>query len=132
MATPWPKDNLAGLIFERLDLSTFRNSTGPRRQAGQRLFGDLGIHASKVSDTEATYISDSFSYTVQVPGRRDYNRDGVEDVAICFSGSATQASYRTNAPYLVQLINGRVMALAFEIDSSPEAKDCQRVPGAAR
>jgi hypothetical protein len=68
----WPDRSLAQFVFEHLDLSSFGNSTGPRRRPGQRLFKDLGIHPDKVSDTEAASTQGEWLYSVRILGKHDY------------------------------------------------------------
>lgn len=132
VAATWPAKGLPRFVFERLDLSSFPNSTGQLRKPGQRTFSDLGIAPTKVAETSAISTSEDWTYVVQILGQRDYNGDGVPEVAVCFSESASQGTYRASAPYLVQLVDGRAVALAVQIDSLAEAASCQRVPGASR
>lgn len=127
-ATMWPKSKLAEFVFAHLDLSSFRNSTGPRRKIGQRFLSDLGIHPDKLSEGVAASDTPDWTYTVQILGQRDYNRDGVEELAICFSDKAGEGTYNTSTPLLVQLLEGRVVALAYDINGLREAADCKN-PG---
>jgi hypothetical protein len=128
-ATPesnWPDRDLARFVFERLDLSSFGNSTGPRRRPGQRFFRELGIHPNKVSDTEAASNGEEWSYSVQILGKADYNKDGVVDVLVCFHDIAQNGgSYFTRNPYVLQLIDGRAIALLYADDSRAEAAGCK-------
>jgi hypothetical protein len=122
----WPERDLARFVFERLDLSSFGNSTGPRRRPGQRFFRELGIHPNAVSDTEAASNDDEWSYSVQILGKADYNKDGVVDVLVCFHDMAQNGgSYFTRNPYVLQLIDGRAIALPFADDSRAEAARCR-------
>jgi hypothetical protein len=132
-AHEWPQQDVAKFVFDHIDLTTFRNSTGPRRKPGQRLFSDLGIRPGEATESRVVSALSDWTYVIQVLGRRDYNGDGVEEVAICFSDAAANGgNYRASNPYLVQILDGRVVALAFEIDSLPEARGCERVPGTSR
>ena len=121
----WPSGNLATFVFQHLDLTTFRNSTGPRRQEGQRLFADLGIKATRTSDTEAVSESDDWTYSIKVIARRDFNRDGVQEVAICFTDTARQGSYNVQQPLLLQWLEGRAVALAYDISTDSDAAQCK-------
>lgn len=122
--TQWPVRDVAMFIFDRLDLSTFRNSTGPRREPQQRTFRDLGILPTRVTDTHIVSEDNNWYYEVEILGQRDFNGDGVEEVAICFRDEAKRGSYRTQSPLLLQLIGHRVVALHFAIDMSQEAASC--------
>jgi hypothetical protein len=120
----WPSTDLAEFVFTRLDLTTFRNSTGPKREPGARFFSDLGIRPTKVSADEAMHDGD-WLYAVLVLERRDFNGDQVEEVAICFTDSAQNGgTYSTQKPLLLQLVGRRAIALDFEIDVELEAGEC--------
>lgn len=123
----WPRANLAEFVFARLDLTTFRNSTGDQRERGQRFFPELGIRPTKISADLAMHdAKDDWLYEVRVLGRRDFNGDKVEDVAICFTDKAQNGgTYSTRKPLLLELIGGRAVALDYEIDTDPEAEECQ-------
>jgi hypothetical protein len=84
----WPNTGLAAFVFTHLDLTTFRNSTGGQRNPGDRFFSDLGIHPTQRSDSVATHDGEEWRYTVRVLARRDFNGDGAEEVAICFTDQA--------------------------------------------
>lgn len=124
-SSPWPDRDLARFVFEHLDLSSFRNSTGPRRRAGQRFFKDLGVHPSQVSATEASTEGD-WRYVVRILERGDYNKDGVEEVLIGFSDVAQEGgSYLSRRSYILQFVDGRAIALAYDDESRAEGYDCK-------
>jgi hypothetical protein len=124
-SSAWPTSNLATFVFEHLDIASFRNSTGPRRGPGQRLFSDLGIKPTRSSETEAAFESSAWTYSIKVLGRRDFNRDGVQEVAICFVDAAQQGTYSVQQPLLVQMLEGRAVAIAFDISTDSDAAQCQ-------
>jgi hypothetical protein len=124
----WPDTDLAEFVFTHLDLTTFRNSTGPQRSPGDRFFSDLGLRPTQASDSVATHDGE-WRYTVRVLARRDFNGDGLEDVAICFTDQARNGgTYDARSPLLLQRIGGRVIALSYEIDGMAEAETCSPVP----
>jgi hypothetical protein len=123
---PWPASNLATFVFEHLDLTTFRNSTGPRRAPGQRHFSDLGIKPTRASETEAVSESSDWSYSIKVLGRRDFNGDGMQEVAICFSDVAGKGTYNVQEPLLVQMLEGRAVAIAFDISGNSDVAQCRK------
>lgn len=125
----WPNAELAQFVFTHLDLTTFRNSTGDRRNPGDRFFSDLGIRPTQTSDSVATNDGEEWRYTVRVLARRDFNGDGLDEVAVCFADQARNGgTYDARSPLLLQLIDRRAIALSFEIDGIEEAETCQRVP----
>jgi len=121
----WPSTNLAEFVFTRLDLTTFRNSTGGQREPGQRFFTDFGVRPTEIAATVAKHGGEEWLYSVHVLGRRDFNRDGVEEVAVCFVDKAQNGgTYNTSKPLLLQLVGRRAVALDYEIDTEPEAESC--------
>jgi hypothetical protein len=121
----WPELDLARFVFEHLDISSFRNSTGPRRGRGERFLGDLGVQPNRVTETEAIADEGGWSYGVRILGKRDYNKDDVEEVLICFSDrSLDGGSYNTTKHLIVQLVEGRAIALAYTQDQEAEEAGC--------
>ena len=116
-------------MFTHLDLTTFRNSTGGQRNPVNHFFSGLGIHPTRRSDSVATHDGEEWRYTVHVLARRDFNGDGVEEVAICFTDQARNGgTYNAQSPLLLQLVDRRAIALGFEIDGMAEAETCPRAP----
>lgn len=126
LADRWPVRDLARFVFERLDLATFANSTGPRRPRGQRsTFADLGIRPTSLSETQAISDDGSWMYSVQIVHKGDVNRDGVEEVLVCFREKAGDGgTYRAEDPLVVQLDEGRVVALAYTQEERAAAGGC--------
>lgn len=125
----WPNTDLAEFVFTHLDLTTFRNSTGGQRSPGDRFFSDLGIHPTQASGTVAAHDGEDWRYSVDVLARRDFNGDGIEEVAICFTDQARNSgSYNARSPLLLQLVDRRAIALSFEIDGMSEAETCPTMP----
>lgn len=112
-----PKEKIELCIVDNLDLSTFRSSFGPRRGAGQRTFKDLGETAPTISSGTIDFKSDDWSYTIRILGRRDYNGDGLEDIAVCFVDRALKGTYNTSEPLLLTryAASDRLIALAYQV-----------------
>jgi hypothetical protein len=126
-SSTWPDRDLAKFVFEHLDISSFRNSTGPRRRTGQRTSKDLGVRPNRVSDVEAASDDNEWLYSVRILGRADYNKDGAQEVLICFQDMARDGgSYATVVHLVLQLVEGRAIALAFNDESRAEAAGCKR------
>ncbi len=123
--SPWPNSDLATFVFQHLDLTTFPNSTGPRRKAGQRLFADLSIKPTRTSEMEAVSEDGDWTYSIKVLARRDFNGDGVQEVVICFSDVAGQGTYNIQQPLLVQMLEGRAVAIAFDFSVDSDATQCK-------
>lgn len=101
-----------------LDLASFRNSLAPRRDLQHRNLS--AFHLKKtVVDANTIVLEDSdWSYTLRIIRRGDINGDGVEDVEVCFTDKAKQASYDAQQPLLITKYSNSSMAVAlkFEVD----------------
>jgi hypothetical protein len=123
----WPDKDLAKFVFEHLDLTSFGNSTGPRRRAGQVFLTDLGVHPDKASDTEAAATQGDWLYSVRILRKHDYDGDGTPEVLICFFDMAQNGgSYFKIDSYVLRLISGRAIALAYDDESFAEKSGCKR------
>ena len=113
-----PSRDIEQFIVQKLDLSTFRNSLGPRRQPGMRLFSDFGLQPRTQANGIIEFQDAEWYYKVKVLGRGDYNWDGLEDLMICFTDQSLQGTYRTDTPLLVTRYSkdGLLIAVAYEID----------------
>ena len=122
----WPDRDLAKFVFEHLDLTSFRNSTGPRRRPGQRFFKDLNVHPDRVSETEAASTQGEWLYSVRILRTYDYSGDGRTEVLVCFSDVAQNGgSYSTISSYVLQFVDGRAIALAFDDENRAEEAGCK-------
>lgn len=81
----FPDRDVGQFLAEKFDLASIRSSLGPRRLPTQRTFADLGIKPSTVTKDAVVFLSEGdWYYELRVVGRRDVNRDGVEDLEVCF------------------------------------------------
>lgn len=105
-------------ILEEFDLASIRSSFGPRRDAQHRTFKSFQLKTRMLDANTMILEDDSFSYRLQLLSRRDINRDGVEDLEICFSEKAKMGSYDTQKPILVTkyAATGFAIALEYEVD----------------
>lgn len=107
----------AAEVFEALDIASFRNSAGPRREPGQRRFADLGVAVTAATADRAESRQAGWLYALTVLARGDANGDGTPDVTVCFEDRALDGgTYDAATPLLVQEAGGRLVALAFEPD----------------
>ncbi|MEK0450853.1 MAG: hypothetical protein RL088_3121 [Verrucomicrobiota bacterium] len=112
-----PKSKVAEFVVANLDLASFRNSFGPRREPGQHHFEDFGIKPTSTAELKAELDTKNWWYSIEVLGRRDFNGDGVEDLEIRFIDNGKgSASYRSSTRYVVTKYseNSRLVAIAYE------------------
>jgi hypothetical protein len=89
-----PADEIEEFVVERLDLSTFRNSLGPRREPGMRHFSDFDIRPQTRTGGIIELKDTDWYYKVRILARGDFNRDGIEDLAVCFTDQSLRGSSR--------------------------------------
>lgn len=125
----WPASELAAFLFTHLDLTTFGNSTGPRRRPGQRFFGDLGVVPTRSDGLRAISDAGEWFYSVEILSQRDYNGDGELEVAICFRDQALNGgTYRTSNAMVVQRYGDRVVPLRIAPGNDPAVAGCRPDP----
>ncbi len=112
-----PKTKVAAFVVANLDLASFRNSFGPRREPGQHHFADFGMKPTSVAELKAEFDTKDWRYSVEVLSRRDINGDGVEDLEIRFIDQGKEgAAYDTTTRYVVTRYSqtSRLIAIAYE------------------
>ncbi|MEM9808178.1 MAG: hypothetical protein AAF959_23170 [Cyanobacteria bacterium P01_D01_bin.56] len=120
----FPDQDVAHFLVDHLDLATFRNSLQPRRTTMDRTFTDLGIEPSFVSETKVELETDDWVYSITILRRGDINRDGIEDLEVCFGDEAKQGTYLATEPLLLTRYSSSdyVVALDWEMNG------CERYP----
>lgn len=110
------------VIYKKLNLSTFRNSTGPSRNKGDRYFSDLNLPLTKVNENSLIVETEDWVYSITALNIRDFNKDGVIDVEICFNDRAKFGTYNAQQPILISQLskNSDYIALKFEVDGCKE------------
>lgn len=105
-------------IYKRLNVASFRNSTGAARTKEQKYFSDLGFLISSISNDTMLIETEVWSYKVKIVETRDINGDGLIDASICFTDKAKQGSYNVQQPILLTQYdpNGDFIAINFEVD----------------
>ena len=113
-----PVANLGDFIVERLDLSTFRNSFGPRREPGQRHFEGFGLMPTLITDEAVEFDTEEWLYAVRIIRRTDENADGLMDLVVSFVDESKIGAYRRSESLLLTRFenNGNLIALAFTPD----------------
>ncbi|GGF12573.1 hypothetical protein [Pseudoalteromonas gelatinilytica] len=109
-------------IYEKLNLSTFRNSTGPSRNKNDKYFSDLGLLLTKIGENSITVETENWTYSITVLDVRDFTKDDIIDIEICFNDKAKFGTYNAQQPILISQLskNGDYVALKFEVDGCTE------------
>jgi hypothetical protein len=112
-----PKSGVEKFVAENLDLATIRSSFGPRRTKGQRTFKDYGMSPPVIKEGIIQFDEVDWFYEIEIKGRRDYNVDGIEDLALCFTDRAKGGTYSSKQSLLVTRYssNGFLIALKYDI-----------------
>lgn len=110
-----PKEKAGEFVAAKLDLTTFRNSFGPRRAPGLIHFADFGMKPKTATDEKVEFDDEEWSHAISIVSRRDVNGDGLEDLVITYSEQAKKGSYRDSQKLLITRYSegGNLIALAY-------------------
>lgn len=111
-----PKANIGRLLVDRLDITTFRSSLGPRRTPAMRHFADLGLKPTLIRDDTIEFDAEDWFYGLTVLERGDKNGDGLEDLVVRIDDHAKQGTYATTMELVVTRFSksGDLVAIAFQ------------------
>ncbi|MFM7025222.1 MAG: hypothetical protein ACKOWC_04080 [Limnohabitans sp.] len=123
--TFFPNQDLAQFLVLKLDLATFRNALGPRRTETRRTFAELGIAATQAQPDAVVLETEDWQFRLKVLRRTDINRDGLEDLALCFTEEARRGSYFAQQALLVTRFSHSSYAVALKY----EIEDCKSTTG---
>lgn len=116
----FPVKDLGPFLSEHFDLATIRSSFGPRRSPGKRTFSDFGMKPSQVTENSVVFLNPGdWLYELRVIGRGDFNRDGIEDLKVCFVDHALNGgTYDTAQGLLLTRYSsdGYAIALSFSLE----------------
>lgn len=116
----FPKKNLGFFLADKFDLASIRSSFGPRRSPDLRTFADFGMKPDKATeDTLAFETPGDWLYELKIVARRDVNRDGIEDLEVCFTDRALNGgTYNTSQGLLLTRYSadGYAVALSFTLN----------------
>lgn len=116
----FPQKNVGRLLADKFDLASIRSSLGPRRLPALRTFSDFGMKPSKTTDNALVFESPGdWLYELRIVGRRDVNRDGIEDLEVCFIDRALNGgTYNTSQELLITRYSadGYAVALSYSLD----------------
>ena len=128
-----PDDGIERFLLTHFDLATIRSSLGPRRTTGTRTFADLKMVPTRTSGGILAFDEADWLLELRIVGRGDANKDGVEDLEVCFTDEGRQgATYRAQKGLLITryAADGYVVALSYDTDACERAAQQDRTAGA--
>lgn len=125
----FPAKDLGRFLSEKFDLATIRSSFGPRRTPAKRTFADFGMKPSQLAEDSVVFLTPGdWLYEIRVVARGDFNRDGIEDLEVCFADHALNGGTYDVAQGLLLTRysgDGYVIALSYSLEDGV-------CPGSAR
>jgi len=118
-----PKKNLAQFIADNFDIRSIRSSIRPDRLTPNNpTFASLGLHPRVIGNDTIRFESHGWIYDIRILGRGDENKDGIEDIAVCFTddGSGAGGTYLTVQPLLLTRYSDKtpLIAISYEVFDS--------------
>lgn len=113
--------NLLEEIYEKLDITTFRNSLFQMRETGQKTLPSLKLRTSYLDDNKFEIENNDWLYRVELTETRDGNNDGILDYIICFTDKSKIGTYYARKSLLLTRYtrDGDLIALNYSVDACP-------------
>lgn len=119
----FPAHDTAAFLVHELDIGSFRSSLAPQRRGNEHSMADLGLAATRSSNDMVEFDYPDWLYRLRIVARRDANRDGLEDLEVCFTDQAKKGTYRSEQSLLITRYSTDTPAVAihFQVEacSSP-------------
>ena len=116
----FPKKDLGLFLADKFDLASIRSSFGPRRSPALRTFTDFGMKPTKATADALVFETlGEWLYKLKIVARRDVNRDGIEDLEVCFIDHALNGgTYDTSSGLLITRYSadGYAVALSYSLN----------------
>jgi hypothetical protein len=119
LVTYFPSMNLERFVADQLDVRTL-GIASPRageRKPGPVHFSDLGMRPATITAGQVTFERPHLDYVLQILSSGDYNKDGIEDLMICFTQKSKRGAVQTARPYVLTRTTktGAVLAVAYPL-----------------
>ncbi|MFN8693251.1 MAG: hypothetical protein ACK5XX_02480 [Holosporales bacterium] len=122
------KEMLSQFVVDNFDILTIRSSFGSRRISGQpNYFKSFGLTPTTINKQEIIFDEKDWFYGVKILGVKDYNDDGIEDIAVCFTDRAKEGSYYTVTPLILTRYSESMPLIALA--HAPYYAECLRKGG---
>lgn len=121
LTTFMPERGFEEWVAGNLDIRSFNSSLDNRREAYQARLREVGYdpvpRRSGRGAAAVNLASPDGDITISIFQRGDFNRDGIEDVFICFDDSLKNGRYHRVQPLLAQkyTANGPLVALDVRV-----------------
>lgn len=115
LVSHFPNKDLGLFLANKFDLASIRSSFGPRRSPALRTFADFGMSPSKATEDALLFDTPGeWRYELKIVARRAVNKDGVEDLEVCFTDRALNGgSYDTSKGLLITRYSAEAYAVAL-------------------
>lgn len=118
-----PASGVPEFLFNNLDIATFRSSLGPKRTESDRTFSSISPSPTTVTADYVEVLEDDWVRRLTIVDRGDFNKDGIEDLTVCFDDRAIGATYRSTQLLLVTRYTDSSLAVALNYRvETPEAR----------
>lgn len=120
----FPADGLGQFLAVHFDLASIRSSLGPRRTATLHTFADFQMKPSKATEDVLEFESKDWFYQMRIVSRRDINKDGIEDLEVCFIDQGLDgATYLSSEGLLITRYGPDELAVAlnYSVDACARA-----------
>jgi hypothetical protein len=127
LASFLPKAGLGQFIVDKLELGSFGSLLGPRLMPSQHTFGGMKLTPKEVTADQVVFDHDDYYIQIAVLARGDFNRDGLEDVIVCWSDQVKGGTYRSSRPILLTRYSANTPLIAIAMPPAPQ-HDCEPYP----
>lgn len=121
-----PTSDVPEFLFDHLDIATFRSSSGPKRDQGDRTLSSISPPPTTVTTDYIEVLEDDWVRRLTIVDRGDFNKDGIEDLAVCFDDRAIGGTYRSTQLLLVTryTASSPAVALNYRVESQKARESC--------
>ncbi len=122
--TVYPVKDVVQFVVDRLDVTSFPSSIGPRREKNKTSFKDYGFTKREIKGNEVVLEEEGggWKFTVAVLKRSD------QGILVCIADRAVNGgSYNTQGPLFLVRKDGKSL-LRWDGREAPEVKECPKYP----
>jgi hypothetical protein len=127
----FPARDLAQYVAAHWDLGSFDSRLNNAVAPNRRTFASAGLTATAATGDTVTLASDTLRVRITVYYRGDINRDGLEDVSVCYREQAKGKRGETATAFLLTQYSADtpVIALVMPAHSDMDKPTCEARAG---